>query len=297
MSQRRGVGLVSSEMELAGRVAVVTGASRGIGAAIAQRLASAGALTVLAARSVEASVDGLEGTAAGEAERIRSRGGEGVAIVCDVEDEASRSALVAEVVRRFGRLDILVNNAGRAVLDTVDEMTLPVLRSQAEQYMFAPLDLMLQAVEPMKAQGQGWIVNLGSDSAQPIDVQAVLAGTSGRTLAVYGALKAAVHRFSAGFAVGLAPYNIAVNVVSPVGAIATPGVRALGLVKPGSEAYFEPVEHIAEATLALVSRPPREQTGVVAFSYRYLDAIGRSTRSLDGRDVLQARSPPSTTGS
>jgi 3-oxoacyl-[acyl-carrier protein] reductase len=284
--------MTDAPQSLQGRVAVVTGASRGIGAAIAQRLASAGATVVLAARGVEASADGLPGTVTEVARLIAGRGGRAVPMACDVEDDDSRAALVARVVGELGRLDILVNNAGRAVLDRVEDMTLAMARSQAEQYLFAPLDLSLHALSPMKAQGEGWIVNLGSDSALPIDVAALVKTQAGRTLALYGALKAAVHRASAGFAVGLYADNIAVNVVSPVGAIATPGVEALGLVTPQAQPYFERVEHIAEAALALVSRPPRDQTGVVAFSYRYLDQIGRSTMSLDGREVVQARTPP-----
>jgi len=83
--------------------------------------------------------------------------------------------------------------------------------------------------------------------------------------------------------------NIAVNVVAPVMVIATPGVVAQGIVTPEVEPYLEPVEHIAEATLALVSKPPREQTGVIAFSFEYLDKIGRPTMSLDGSEVIKAR--------
>lgn len=274
---------------LAGRVAIVTGASRGIGAAIARRLAAAGATVVVAARSIERSADGLDGTARDVVARIEADGGAAVAMACDVEDDSSRAALIAGVADRFGRIDILVNNAGRAVLQLVAEMSLPVLRAQAEQYLFAPVDLMLRAAGHMKQRGEGWIVNLGSNSALPIDVSALIPTGGGRTLAFYGALKAAVHRASAGFALGLEQDNIAVNVVAPVAAIGTPGVRASGIVTPAVEKYLERAEHIAEATLALVSRPPREQTGIVAFSFHYLDAIGRSTMSLDGRDVIEAR--------
>jgi NAD(P)-dependent dehydrogenase (short-subunit alcohol dehydrogenase family) len=277
-----------TEQNLGGRVAVVTGASRGIGRAIAERLAAAGATVVVAARSVTASA-GLAGTAQEVVELIERRGGRAVAMGCDVENEASRAALIEKVLAQFGRIDILVNNAGTSVLEPVDNMRLATMRSQAEQYFFAPLDLSLHAIRHMKKQGEGWIVNLGSHSALPIEGPLENQRQAENGLAFYGALKSGVHRFSIGFAIELMEHNIAVNVVAPVMVIATPGVVAQGIVTPEIEAYLEPVEHIAEATLALVSKPPREQTGVVAFSYQYLDSIGRPTMSLDGHEIFKAR--------
>jgi NAD(P)-dependent dehydrogenase (short-subunit alcohol dehydrogenase family) len=278
-----------SDQNLNHRIAVVTGASRGIGRAIAERLASAGATVVIAARSIDASADGLPGTALEVVNLIKSRDGKADAIACDVENDASRAALIDQVIKKHGRIDILVNNAGRAVLEPVAEMKLVTMRAQAEQYVFAPLDLSLRAIEHMKQQGEGWIVNLGSHSAEPIlgPLENHLQAETG--LAYYGALKAAVHRFTIGFAIELLAHNIAVNAVAPVLAIATPGVAALGMVTPEMAPYFERIEHIAEAALALVSKPPREQTGVIAFSHKFLDEIGRSTRTLDGREILQQR--------
>ena len=69
----------------------------------------------------------------------------------------------------------------------------------------------------------------------------------------------------------------------------TPGVDALGVIQPGMEAYVEPVEHLAEAALALVSAEPKAVTGKIAFSYMYLDEIGRPTRTLDGKTVMTPR--------
>jgi NAD(P)-dependent dehydrogenase (short-subunit alcohol dehydrogenase family) len=280
-----------SEQNLTGRVAVVTGSSRGIGRAIAERLAAAGATVVVAARSVTASAGALPGTAQEVVQLIEGRGGKAVAIGCDVESAESRAALIETVVEMLGRIDILVNNAGTSVLEPVDAMQLATMHSQAEQYFFAPLDLSLHAIRHMKNQGEGWIVNLGSHSALPIEGPLENHRQAENGLAFYGALKSGVHRFSIGFAIELMEHNIAVNVVAPVLVIATPGVVAQGIVTPEIEAYLEPVEHIAEATLALVSKPPREQTGVVAFSYQYLDSIGRPTMTLDGRDVFKARTP------
>lgn len=275
--------------ELASRVAVVTGASRGIGRAIAERLASAGATVVLAARSVTGPTEDLQGTTEEGVALILSRGGKAISLPCDIESDSSREALIAEVVSRFGRIDILVNNAGRAVLEPVESMTLAASRMQTEHYLFAPLHLSLLAVEHMKAQGEGWIVNLGSRSVLPIDPPYEDKLQAERGLAFYGAVKAAVHRLTVGLAIELLAHNVAVNVVAPVMAIATPGTESLGLVTPELAPYFEKIEHIAEATVALCIKPPRERTGVTAYSYEYLDQIERSTHSLDGKDVITAR--------
>lgn len=273
------------EQSLTGRVAVVTGAGRGIGAAIARRLAAAGATTVCTGRSLSAAADGDTVAA------IRDTGGDAVALACDVTDAASRAATIAAVLSRCGRIDILVNNAGTSVLQTPAEMDFATVRSQTEQYFLGPLHLSLMAAEAMRRQGEGWIVNLGSSSALPVDVGAAIATGAGATLAAYGAIKAAVHRLTQGLAVGLHGDNIAVNAVAPVAVVDTPGIRAQGIITPAVEAHLEPVEHIAEATLSLVEAPPRERTGVIAFSYRWLDEIGRDTMSLDGRSVVQSRAP------
>jgi 3-oxoacyl-[acyl-carrier protein] reductase len=275
--------------ELSGKTAIVTGASRGIGRGIAERLGSAGATVVVSARSLQQSHDGLSGTLHDTAAAIEAAGGKAIAIACDVENEASRAALIAETISRTGRLDILVNNAGRALHEPLESFTAAKTLSQVEQYLIAPYELCRLAVPHMKKQGAGWIVNLGSSTAiapsgPPYDDYSTHGGA-----ALYAALKASVHRMSISLAAELMADNIAVNVVAPVGAILTPGVDALGVIQPGMEAYVEPVEHLAEAALALVLAPPRTMTGKIAFSYMFLDEIVRSTHSLDGKTIMTVR--------
>jgi 3-oxoacyl-[acyl-carrier protein] reductase len=275
--------------ELSGKVAIVTGASRGIGKGIAERLGSAGATVVLAARSLDRSQDGLSGTLHDTAAAIEAAGGKAIMIACDVESAESRANLIAETVKRTGRLDILVNNGGRALHESLDSFTVDKTVSQVQQYLVAPFDLCRLAAPHMREQGAGWIVNLGSSTAHapagpPYDDYSTHGGA-----ALYAALKASVHRLSISLAAELLADNIAVNVVAPVGAVLTPGVEALGVITEETMAYVEPVEHIAEATLALVTEPPRTRTGVIAFSYMYLDQIGRPTHSLDGKTITHSR--------
>jgi NAD(P)-dependent dehydrogenase (short-subunit alcohol dehydrogenase family) len=125
----------------------------------------------------------------------------------------------------------------------------------------------------MRKQGAGWIVNLGSSTAihpegPPYDDYSTHGGA-----ALYAAVKAAVHRLTINQAAELLADNISVNAVAPVGAILTPGVEALGVITEETKAYAE----------------PKEMTGKIAFSYMFLDAIGWSTRSLDGKTIIQDR--------
>jgi len=271
------------------KVAIVTGASRGIGRGIAERLGSAGATVVVSARSLAASHDGLAGTLQETVNAIEAAGGKAIALACDVEDAASRANLIRQVIDRCGRIDILVNNAGRALHEPIESFTPEKTVSQVQQYLVWPYELARLAVPHMKKQGAGWIVNLGSSTAHasegpPYDDYSTHGGA-----ALYAALKASIHRLSISLAAELLASNISVNVVAPVGAIITPGVDALGVIKPGMEAYVEPVDHIAEAALALVSAEPSKLTGKIAFSWMYLDEIGRTTMSLDGKSVITKR--------
>jgi 3-oxoacyl-[acyl-carrier protein] reductase len=274
---------------LNGRVAVVTGASRGIGRGIAERLGSEGATVVIAARSLASSVNELTGTLTETAAAIEKAGGKAIMIACDVEDADSRAKLIDETIARTGRLDILVNNAGRAIHAKIEKMTTADTVSQVQQYLISTYELTRLALPQMRKQGAGWIVNLGSSTAITPEGPPYDEYTTNGGAALYAALKTSIHRLSVSLAAEFLADNISVNVVAPVGAILTPGVEKLGVITEETKAYVEPIEHIAEATLALVEPEPRTLTGKVAFSYFYLDEIGRSTHSLDGKTVIHER--------
>ncbi|MBY0509542.1 MAG: SDR family NAD(P)-dependent oxidoreductase [Rhodospirillaceae bacterium] len=274
---------------LKGRVAIVTGASRGIGQAIAQRLGAEGATVVIAARSLSQTKDGLAGTLDDTAKLIEQSGGKAIKIACDVEDARSRAQLIDETLKLAGRLDVLVNNAGRAVHAKLDEFTGAQALSQTEQYLLAPFDLTRLAVPHMRKQGKGWIINVGSSTAfmpegPPWDRYTTHGGA-----ALYAALKASIHRLTVSLAAELQADNISVNIVAPVGAILTPGVEALGVITEETKAYVEPADHIAEAAVVFATAEPKTLTGQIAMSYMYLDQIKRSTRSLDGKTVIKER--------
>jgi len=276
----------TDDRSLKGKIAIVTGASRGIGAGIAERIAAAGAEVIVCARTVDG--DPLKGTATATVERICTRGGKAHAMALDVTDANSREALIRAVVERFGRIDILVSNAGTADYQPTDSMSLAVAEAQIATYFTGPWHLASLVIPVMKRQGEGRILQIGSCVISPPEppYAEYMAWHGHETL--YASLKAAVHRFALGLAAELHADNIAVNVLGPVGAVFTPGLAALGLGVTADMPICEPVEDIAEAALDMLERPT-DYSGAFELSYNYLDRIGRSSRTLDGRGVARER--------
>jgi NAD(P)-dependent dehydrogenase (short-subunit alcohol dehydrogenase family) len=123
----------------------------------------------------------------------------------------------------------------------------------------------------MRERRQGWILNVSSGAARHPDGPPYPRRGGGT---VYGMCKAALERFTTGLAAEVYESGIAVNVVSPAGIVATPGVMHHGLIRPGMERFVEPPEVIAEAALVLCSGDPGARTGRVAYSRPLLDELG-----------------------
>ena len=194
-------------IDLTGRVAVVTGASRGIGRAIATRLAAQGATVVAAARG---------DNAAGTAEEITTAGGKAEAAAVDVGDTATVEALVSGTLTRHGRIDILVNNAGI----TKDQLMLRMKRDDWDSVIATNLTgtfVLTQAVlKPMIRQKGGRIICISSVVGQ--------SGNAGQ--ANYAASKAGIIGFAKAVAQEVESRNITVNVVAP-GMVDTDMTRAI----------------------------------------------------------------------
>lgn len=269
---------------LRGKVALVTGASRGIGRAIAQRFASEGATVVVSARSLDRSPDG-EGTLQETVDLIRATGGQAIALTADLEVPAERDALVGRAVAAAGALDILVNNAGYAEYSRVESMPMAMYERTLCHYLQVPFALSQAAIPHLRQRGAGWILNLGSVTAlAPVRPYTDFERHGG--IAVYAAVKAAINRFTQTLAAELQADGIAVHSVAPSTAIRTPGG---GRFIP-DDYPTEPVEYLVETALALCQQPASACTGLVTHSLHFPLAQQLTVRTLDGQGTL----PPPT---
>ena len=215
--------------QLAGRVAVVTGASRGIGEAIALRYAMESARVTVAARTVnEGEHKLLAGSINGVVERIEAAGGEALAVRCDLSSAEDRARLIETTEAELGPVDVLVNNGAVTYYHPVEEFPERRFKVMVEVQVYAALHLAQLVVSGMREREWGSIVNMSSGAALPPALDARLNGGT-----VYGMCKAALERFSAGLAAEQP--RIAVNAIQP-GLVATPGVEYFGADHRGEQA-------------------------------------------------------------
>ena len=263
-----------------GRRALVTGSSRGIGAAVALRLAAEGAMVAITARTLDQHPT-LPGSLHEVAHRIEAVGGQApTVIVADISDPADRARIVPEAEEGLGGpVDILVNNAAAAMYLPLVDYPLKRRHLTFEINVHAPVDLMQQVLPPMLARGEGWIVNLSSATARPA---ADPSNTPARiaTMAVYGSSKAALNRLTNGFAIELTGSGVRVNTVEPRAAVLSEGAAAVAsdVITPE---LTESMEEMVEAAVALCDCPP-ELSGRVTVSLDLINELGLTVMALDG---------------
>jgi 3-oxoacyl-[acyl-carrier protein] reductase len=216
---------------LSGKVAVVTGASKGIGAGIAKALAEAGAAVVV---NYAASKEGADRVVAD----ISAKGGKAIAVQGDVANSADMTRLAAEAKKAFGRLDVLVNNAGVYQFAPLQEVTEAEFHRMFNTNVLGPL-LATQAALPYFGPDGGSIINIGS----------VASSMNAPTTVVYSATKGAVDTITHVLAKELGPKKIRVNSINP-GEVETEGTHAYGVI--GSD--FEK-QMIAQTPLGRVGQP------------------------------------------
>jgi NAD(P)-dependent dehydrogenase (short-subunit alcohol dehydrogenase family) len=255
---------------LKGRVALVTGASRGIGEAIAARLAMEGAKIVISARTEREGDSKLPGTLNDTLARLKKAGAEAILIRADLAQAGERERLVEKAIAAFGPVDILVNNAAITFFMPVADFTDKRYGLMLEVQVHAPFHLSQLVLPGMKAKGRGAIVNISSGAAlhpkPPYTPAAMRGGT------VYGMCKAALERFTTGLAAEVQKDGVAVNVISP-GLVATPGVAVHGLITEQTRNMVTPIEYIAEAAYRLAIADPTQMTGRILNARPFLEEL------------------------
>jgi 3-oxoacyl-[acyl-carrier protein] reductase len=200
----------NNSQKLAGKVAIVTGASKGIGAAIARQLAAEGAAVVVNYSSSKGGADRV-------VTEITSAGGKAVAVQADVAKLADIDRLFAETKKAFGRLDILVNNAGIYEFSPVESITEAHFRKQFDLNVLGLIFASQAAVKLFDSAG-GSIVNISS----------VVSTLAFSNASVYSATKGAVDAITRSLATELGPRKIRVNAIRP-GMVETEGTHAAGI--------------------------------------------------------------------
>ena len=254
---------------LKGKVAVVTGASRGIGEAIGARFAMEGAKVVVSARTATEGESRLPGTLQDTVRRIKDAGGEATFIKADLAIEEDRQRLIEQTIAIYGPVDILVNNAAITYFIPVKDFPEKRFKLMMEVQVYAPFHLSQLVLPSMRERRQGWIVNISSGAG--IHPKLPFARRSGG--AVYGMCKAALERFTTGLASEVYDDNIAVNVVSP-GLVDTPGVAVHGLINEATKDRVQPIKYIAEAVYRLASGDPKTMTGIIGYAEPFLKELG-----------------------
>lgn len=263
-------------MKLKGKVAVITGASMGIGEEIAKVFAREGAKLVLCARDL----------ARMEAARQRIGAGENsISVACDVSRRDQVDALMRAALAKFGRIDILVNNAGFGLNDSLAELDMAQCRQLFETNLFGAMECMQAVIPIMRQQGGGDIVNISSVSGH----------ISTPYMSVYAASKHGMQAVGRAVRMELKKHNINLLTVSP-GYIATDFSKNMlkgksGQRVGGSARYGAKPEVVASATLRGLLKRKREV--VVPWFYRIAIKLYQNFPGLVERSIRRALRPTS----
>ena len=256
-----------------GKVVVVTGASRGIGAEIARLFAAEGGRVAAVARTLREGDHPLAGSLETTVAEIQAAGGVAQAITANIAEPAECEKLIGAARRAFGAVDVLVNNAALTYYVPIKDYPLSKwMRSWAVNF-HAPFILSKLALDDMIARKSGAIVNISSGAAigpgrGPYETNMLPGGTC------YGAEKAALERFTQGLAAEVQQYGVSVTCVAPSQVVPTPGTVHHRLVRSLDDPRGEPPALMARAALLLATEPIEKVTGRVTYSQQILLEFG-----------------------
>ena len=244
--------------KLDGKIAVVTGASKGIGASIAKHLAAEGAAVVVNYASSKEGADRV-------VDEIASVGGKAIALQADVSKKAEVEQLFAKTQHVFGKLDILVNNAGIYEYLPIEDIT--------EEHFHKHFDLNVLGLILTSQQAAK---HFGSAGGSIINISSIASTTTPATASVYSATKAAVDAVTKSLAKELGPRKIRVNSINP-GMVVTEGIQAAGVI--GSD-YQKQIE--AQTPLGRIGQPQDIAPAAVFFASSDSDWITGETLHIAG---------------
>jgi citronellol/citronellal dehydrogenase len=281
---------------LAGKVAIITGASRGLGQYCAIGYAREGARVVVAARTETESDPRLPGTIHDTVRMVEEAGGQGLAVVCNVGDMESVEAMAEKVLGHWGRIDILMTNAAVQPAGFISTIKRKSWELEFNINVHGPFRCIRAVLPTMQAQQSGNIINISSVAA--------MGGSH------YGATKRAVEAMTIGLARELKDQGIAVNAMKPVGGIETPGLlfgrpQGAGAMapapgqsatarpapqafQPGSRPNLPAPDSYVEAAVLLAMQTPQSFTGQV---YNDAQLIERLASDAD-KSKFRAANPP-----
>lgn len=247
---------------LKGKVAVITGASRGLGQHCAVGYAREGASVVVAARTEEQKDPNLPGTIHETVSLVEQAGGEALPVVCNVGDVASIQAMVERTMEAFGRIDVLMNNAAIQPPGGISTIQPRHWELEFQINVHGPFHCARAVLPVMKEQHSGNIINISSGAT--------------RGGSHYSATKRALEAFTIGLAFELKDDGIAVNCLKPVGAIDTPGLRYRGAgTQPRPvRADLPTPDNYVEAAILLAMQTAQSCTGEVFNDKEATDRLG-----------------------
>jgi NAD(P)-dependent dehydrogenase (short-subunit alcohol dehydrogenase family) len=263
-------------MELTGKVAIVTGASRGVGAATAELLGQRGCKVACAARATDVTPLPIPGTIDDTVRRIRAAGGDALAVPTNLARDDEVERVVAMTLEHFGRVDILVNNAAITFPGDLElEMKRFDLVMQVD--LRAPLIAIRAALPAMKEQGGGAIVNVSSVAALNYIPD----------LMAYGMSKAALEHLTVSAAHQLRPFDITVNTFRIDVPVASEGF--VFNMPDADHSDWEPSEVAAEGIVWMLEQPPSytgHNEGMAALREAHGIMVSRSARPYDSQQSL-----------
>ena len=262
-------------MRLKGKVVVVTGASRGIGAEIARLFAAEGGRVVCAARTLREGDHPFAGALETTVADIRAGGGEAHAVAANIAEPAECETLIEAARKLCGFVDVLVNNAALTYYVPIADYPLNKWIRSWQVNLHAPFYLSQLVLGDMVPRGSGAIVNISSGAAigpgrGPYDDP--LVGARGGTC--YGAEKAALERFTQGLASEVYQYGVSVTSLAPSQIVPTPGTVHHKLVAGLDDPRGEAPLLMAQAALLLASEPVEKVSGRVTYSQQILKELG-----------------------